>query len=71
MKFELNILKNQLTSTGDHLKKGSIFPVLSGFVLLVLLSYILYIPPQKSIENPRLSEGDIIQNDIVIREDLT
>ncbi len=71
MKFELNILKNQLTSTGDHLKKGSIFPVLSGFVLLVLLSYILYIPPQKSIDNPRLSVGDIIQNDIVIREDLT
>ena len=71
MKFELSIIKNQLTSTGDHLKKGSVFQLLSGFFLLVLLSYILYIPTQKSIENPRLSEGDIIQNDIVIREDLT
>ena len=71
MKYRLSFFKNQLTSTGDHIKKGSVFPILTGLLLLMVLSYILYIPPRKSIEDPKLSVGDIIQNDIVIKEDLT
>ncbi|MEN8223295.1 MAG: HDIG domain-containing metalloprotein [Acidobacteriota bacterium] len=71
MKFRLNFFKNQFSAPGDHIKKGSIFPIVSGIILLFLLSYTLYIPHQKSIEDSRLSVGDIIQDDIVIRDDLT
>ncbi len=71
MKFELSFLKDHLTGTGDHLKKGYIFPIISGLLMLILLSYIMYVPPIKSIDDPKLTVGDIIQNDIIIREDLT
>ncbi len=71
MKFKLNFLKNQFAAPGDHIKKGSIIPIISGVVLLLLLSYTLYIPRQKSIEDPKLSVGDIIQDDLVIRDNLT
>jgi len=71
MKFRLSFFKNQLSAPVDHIKKGSIYAIISGIILLLLLSYTLYIPKQKSIENPKLSVGDIIQDDIVIRDDLT
>ncbi len=71
MKFELSFLKDQLKGTGDQLKKGSVSSIFFSIVLLFLLSYLLYIPPQKSIEDPKLEVGDIITSDIVIKKDLT
>jgi len=71
MKFELNFLKDHLKVTGDQLKKGLASSIFFGFALLFLLSYSLYVPPQKSIEDPKLSVGDIIESDIIIKKDLT
>jgi len=71
MNFKLNFFKKQLNSPAEHIRKGSFFTVFAGLLLLLLLSYTLYIPHRKSIENPELSVGDISQNDIVIRDDLT
>jgi len=70
MKFELNPFKYNFKVGNDKKKKNliSYFPII---IVLLLLSWLSYIPPKKSITNTNLKTGDILRNDIVIKKDLT
>ncbi|MEN8152679.1 MAG: HDIG domain-containing metalloprotein [Acidobacteriota bacterium] len=71
MKFELNFLKPDFSTNSDRYIKRSFFSVFLGILLVLLISYLIYIPPKQSIEDPGIKTGDIVKNDIVIQKDLT
>lgn len=71
MKFELNFLKSDNSTNSEKYIKRSFFSVFLGIFLVIIISYLIYIPPQKSIENPQMNIGDIVKNDIVIQKNLT
>ncbi len=70
MNFELNPFRNSLNS-GENTRKKPLASYIPLILFLLALSYVIYIPPQKSIEQTGVKEGDILNRDIIIRKDLT
>lgn len=71
MSFQLNFLKAYKTSSAQGKKKTSFFFIFLSFILILILSYLLYIPHQKVIVPHELKVGDIVKEDITIKKDIT
>ncbi len=71
MSFKLNFLKVADVSKAKGKKKTSFFLVFLGFLSVLLLSYLLYIPREKTIVDPGLKVGDIAKEDIKVSKDIT
>lgn len=70
MKFKLNFLK-KYNASYEAVKKTSLMMFLGGFALVLIISYLLYIPQEKSIQDYKLNVGDIVKEDITIMKDIT
>lgn len=70
MKFKLNFFK-KYNSTNGTPRKTPFIMLLGGFGLVLIISYLLYIPQEKSIVDHRLQVGDIVKEDITIKRDIT
>lgn len=73
MKFKLKFFKPTKPSSanGKSKKKRSFFSFLVGLLFIVFLSYLLYIPQQETEIDSELKAGDIAQEDIIIKKDIT
>jgi putative nucleotidyltransferase with HDIG domain len=58
-------------SKGKGKKKISFFILFLGFLSVLALTYLLYIPQQKTIVDQELNVGDIAAEDIKVNEDIT
>ncbi|MCP4157366.1 MAG: HDIG domain-containing protein [bacterium] len=68
MTFKLNFF-NPSKSLSKGKKKTSVFDLISGLILVLILAYIIYIPQQKAIVHHELKVGDIATENIVIKKD--
>ncbi|MCK4762265.1 MAG: HDIG domain-containing protein [Candidatus Aminicenantes bacterium] len=71
MKFKLKFLKPDKASSANGRKRASFFTIFSGLLFVVVLSYLLYIPPQKTVVDSDLKAGDMVAEDIVIKKDIS
>lgn len=71
MSFQLRFLKPSENSIGKGKKRTSFFIIFLGFLSVLALTYLLYIPLQKTIVNQELNVGDIATEDIKVNEDIT
>lgn len=74
MPIKLNFFKSY---TIDHIDQGkikkrfSLATLVSGIILVALISYVLYTPKEEVISDYSLQEGDIVKDDIVIKKDIS
>lgn len=71
MKFKLKFLKPYKASDSGGRKRTLFFNIITGLLFVVILSYLLYIPPQKTVVDKDLKAGEIVEEDIVIKKDIT
>ncbi|MCP5106029.1 MAG: HDIG domain-containing protein, partial [bacterium] len=69
MTFKLRFLKN--STTAREKKKTSIFFLFIGLLMTLLLSYLLYLPQQKTIVDHELEVGEIAKEDIIVHENIS
>ncbi|MCK5057882.1 MAG: HDIG domain-containing protein [Candidatus Aminicenantes bacterium] len=71
--FKLKFLKTPKAqaANGKGKRRTSLFTLLVGLLFVTVLSYLLYIPQQKTIVDSDLKVGDIVEEDIVIKKDIT
>ncbi|MEI6614680.1 MAG: hypothetical protein WCL37_07265 [Chrysiogenales bacterium] len=71
MNFDLELRKHKRHPAVAEKGKSSLGRLLIGFAFIVVISYISYQPPLKTIKDSTLKVGDIAADDIVIRKDMT
>lgn len=71
MTFKLNFLKESQTAQAQERKKVSFSVPFLTFLGVLLLSYLIYIPPPKTMVYPGLKVGDIVKEDIKVTKDIT
>ncbi len=71
MSFKLRFLKSPGNASAKGKKKTSLFFKFTGFLSVLALSYLLYMPPQKTVVDQALKEGDIAKEDIRVNKDVT
>lgn len=70
MSFKLRFLKAPNNSSGKEKKKTSLFFKFIGFLSVLTLSYLLYVPQQKTVVDQELKEGDIAKEDIIVNKNI-
>jgi putative nucleotidyltransferase with HDIG domain len=70
MKLKLNFFKKYNSVNGTP-RRLSLIMYLGGLGLVLIISYLLYIPQEKPIVDYRLQVGDIVKEDITIKRDFT
>lgn len=71
MNFDLELKKKKRQPAAAEKRKSSLGKLLIGIVFIVIISYISYQPPLKTIIDSTLKVGDIAADDIVIRKAMT
>lgn len=71
MNFDLELKKKKRQPAAAEKGKSSLGKLLIGIVFIVIISYISYQPPLKTIIDSTLKVGDIAADDIVIRKAMT
>jgi putative nucleotidyltransferase with HDIG domain len=71
MPFKLNFLNPQRASSGKGRRRPFWGSLLVGFSFVLLASYLLYIPQEKTIVDHSLEAGDIVKDDIIIKKSIT
>lgn len=71
MTFKLDFFKpHQGVSAGGR-RKSPVLTLITSIFFILLLSYLLYVPEQKTIGEYKLQVGDIVSEDITIKNDIT
>ncbi len=71
MNFDLELKKKKTQPAVAEKGKSSLANRLIGIAFIVIISYVSYQPPLKTIQASSLKIGDIAADDIVIRKDMT
>lgn len=72
MPFELKFLNLRAATPGIKTRKRPLVLTLSaGFIFVLVMSYLLYIPQPRVIRSHSLSVGDIANDDIVIKKSVS
>jgi hypothetical protein len=71
MNFDLELKKKKKHPVAAEKGKSSLSRLLIRIAFIVIISYISYQPPLKTITDSTLKVGDIAADDIVIRKDMT
>ena len=71
MNFDLQLKKKKQRPQAPEKESSSWGKLLIGVVFVVIVAYISYVPPARSIPDAGLKTGDIAGDDIVIRKDMT
>ena len=71
MSFKLRFLKAPANAAAKGQKKTSLFVKFIGFLAVLALSYLLYLPQQKTMVDEELKEGDIVKEDVKVNKDIT
>jgi len=71
MSFKLRFLKAPANAAAKGQKKTSLFVKFIGFLAVLALSYLLYLPQQKTVVDEELKEGDIVKEDVKVNKDIT
>ncbi|HLP48675.1 MAG TPA: HD domain-containing protein, partial [Candidatus Kapabacteria bacterium] len=71
MTFKLNFLKEAQATQTREKKKFSFPGLIFYFLGILLLTYLLYIPPSKTVVDPDIKVGDIAKKDIIVTKDIT
>lgn len=71
MTFKLSFLKETQTTQTREKKKFSFSRLIFYFLGMLLLTYLLYIPPSKTVVDPDIKVGDIAKKDIIVTKDIT
>jgi len=71
MNFDLQLKKKKQRPQAPEKESSSWGKLLIGVVFVVIVAWISYVPPARSIPDAGLKTGDIAGTDIVIRNDMT
>lgn len=71
MTFKLHFLRESHATKTQKRKKVSFYTPFLTLLGVLLLSYLVYIPPTKTIVYPGLKVGDIAKEDIKVTKDIT
>jgi putative nucleotidyltransferase with HDIG domain len=71
MNFDLDLKKKKKRPAAPEKSRSSLGKMLIGAFFVLVIAYISFQPPARTIKNPGVKTGDIAGEDIVIRMDMT
>ncbi len=71
MNFDLQLQKAKKTRFEGKKPKSAKSTLFAGFLLVLILSYVVYIPESQTVQEIELRVGDIAKEDIVVRKNLS